>query len=355
MNKTKSFNIKPKYLKIILPVVFLLPAIKAPVSAQKKFKPHGKIEGKIFTDFNSSLNRVDNTKNFELKRAYLGYELEFAPHFSSKIRVDVGGAEFITPKVNSQYVFFKTAAVYYKTKKIMVGAGLQDTYQFKVEEKLWEKRYIMPTMPDYQKFNFSADIGVAFVYKIKRFDFDFSFFNGQGYKQFDADNAFRSSLGVTSYFLDKKILLRAYGDYSTDSLHMSSFTGLAGLNLKRLSFGAEYTFQKNYIYTSGHNRSGYSLFGQFNITSKFDIWFRIDDLWSDFNMILPEDPDLENKITYIDRWLERDGLYAFVGIEYIIVPKHLRVSANYRHHKPDGTGNMNYDYIFVNLEVKWSH
>ena len=319
-------------------------------SQENGFKPKGKIEGKIFTDFNYSLNHSDNTKNFELKRAYFGYELEFAKHFSAKVRLDVGGAEFITPEINNQYVFFKTAAAYYKTDKIMIGFGLQETYQFKVEEKLWGKRYVLPTMPDFQKFNFSADIGVAFVYKLKNFDFDLAFFNGQGYKQFDADNAFRSSVGITSYLFNRKLLLRAYGDYSTDSTHMASFTGLAGLKLERFSFGAEYTYQHNYIYTKGHMRSGYSFFSQYDITQKLGVWARIDGVWSNFDGLIPEMPDPSE---FKAKWRKRDGLYAFVGVQYIIVPKHLRASVNYQHHTPDGSGNMNSDFMYFNVEVKW--
>jgi len=338
-----------KLILTVISIIFINLGIQSQES-DKKFKPHGKIEGKIFTDFNASLNKGDDTKNFELKRAYFGYKMDFAKNFSAKVRLDVGGAEFITPEINNQYVFFKTAAVYYNTDKIMVGFGLQDTYQFKVEEKLWGKRYVLPTMPDYQKFNFSADIGAAFVYKLDRFDFDVSFFNGQGYKQFDADNAFRSGLGVTSYFLDKKILLRAFGDYSTDSTHMASFTGLAGLKLKNFSLGAEYTYQHNYIYTEGHMRNGYSIFSQFNFTPKLDIWLRIDDVWSNFNELSPEIPDHEG---YISKWEQRDGLYAFTGVEYLIVPKHLRASVNYQHHTPNGTVFKNSDFIYFNVEVKW--
>jgi len=317
---------------------------------KNRFNPHGKIEGKIFTDFNAGLNQGNNTKNFELKRAYFGYELEFAQHFSAKVRLDVGGAEFITPEINNQYVFFKTAAVYYKTDKIMIGFGLQDTYQFKLEEKLWGKRYVLPTMPDYQKFNFSADIGAAFVYRIRHFDFDISFFNGQGYKQFDADNAFRSSLGVTAYMFKRKFLLRAYGDYSTDSLHLASFTGLAGLKLKNFSLGAEYTYQHNYIYTDGHMRNGASVFSQFNFTEKLGLWFRIDQVWSDFSKLAP---DHKANDEFVTKWLKRDGLYAFTGMEYIIVPKHLRASVNYQHHTPDTSDYPGTDFIYFNVEVKW--
>jgi len=315
-----------------------------------KFKPHGKIEGKIFTNFNASMNKGDDSKNFELKRAYFGYKYAFAPKFSAKVRLDVGGAEFITPEINNQYVFFKTAAVYYNTNKIMIGFGLQDTYQFKVEEKLWGKRYVLPTMPDYQKFNFSADIGAAFVYKIKYFDFDISFFNGQGYKQFDADNAFRSSIGVTTYMFGRKLLLRAYGDYSTDSLHLASFTGLAGLKLDNFSLGAEYTCQHNYIYTDGHTRSGISVFSQFNFSEKLGLWFRVDQVWSNFDNLSPE---YRTDDEFINKWLKRDGLYALTGMEYVIVPKHLTASVNYRHHTPDDSSIDGTDFIYFNVEVKW--
>ncbi len=54
-------------------------------------------------------------------------------------------------------------------------------------------------MLDKQKFDFSADIGASAVYNFEDFSIDFSLFNGEGYKQLQQDDAFRTSLGVTGY------------------------------------------------------------------------------------------------------------------------------------------------------------
>jgi hypothetical protein len=95
-------------------------------------------------------------------------------------------------------------------------------------------------------------------------------------------------------------------------------------------------------------RNGASVFSQFNFTEKLGLWFRIDQVWSDFTRL---DSKVDDE--FISKWLKRDGLYAFTGVEYIIVPKHLRASVNYQHHTPDTSEFPGTDFIYFNVEVKW--
>ena len=322
-------------------------ALFACVHAQEKeeFKPHGKVEGRIFTNFNADVTGDGETKEFELKRAYLGYSYQITPELKAKIKLDVGGSEFIQEDVESQYAYFKTAAVYYEKDNWFVAFGLHDTYHFKVQEKLWGKRYVLPSMLDKQKFDFSADIGASAAYHFDNVSVDFSLFNGEGYKQLQQDDAFRAGLGVTGYLLNRKIILRGYSDYSSHDVHLASYTGFIGLDMDKWSLGAEYTFQKNYDYMEGHDRNAYSLFGQYNFTPKFGVWARVDGISSDF--VSDEDPE------YVDKWQEKDGTYFYPGVEYIIVPKHLKASLNYHHHVDDTASNSEDGQIFFNIEVRF--
>jgi hypothetical protein len=317
------------------------------------FKPSGKVEGRIFTNFNASLTSDDKTKTFELKRAYFGYKYNFAPGFTAKLKIDVGGEDFIKTGIDNQYVFFKTAAVYYEQDDWNLAFGLQDTYQFKVQEKLWGKRYVLPAMLDIQKFNFSADIGFSAAYKLEHFDIDFGVFNGEGYKQFQTDDAFRGSVGATAYLMDKKVIARAYTDRSTTSTLLYSYSGFLGLDLDEFTLGTEYTFQNNYGYTEGHDRTGFSVFSQYNFSPKFGLWFRLDQLASSYDEINPGDEGYDEYLDHKNKVDKIDGSYIFTGLEYVIVPKHMVSSLNYQHHSPKGEGNNNSSFIYLNLEIKF--
>ncbi len=333
-------------LKNLLSAIIAI-ALFTGINAQEKeaFKPHGKVEGRIFTNFNADVTGDGDAKGFELKRAYLGYQYQITPEIKAAVKLDVGGSEFILNDAEAQYAYFKTAAVYYEKDNWFVAFGLHDTYQFKVQEKLWGKRYVLPSMLDQQKFDFSADIGASAAYHFENVSLDFSLFNGEGYKQLQQDDAFRGSIGVTGYLLDKKIILRGYSDYSSRDVHLASYTAFAGLDMDKWSLGAEYTIQKNYIYTDGHDRNAYSLFGQYNFTPRFGIWARIDGITSDFTS--SEDADYIHKVQGID------GTYFYPGLEYIIVPKHLKASFNYHHHVDDTAAKDEDGQIYFNLEIRF--
>ncbi len=332
--------------------VAMLIAIAVRVEAQttEEFKPHGRMEGRIYTDFSADVVGDGDDKAFELKRAYFGYRYQITPEWRAHVRVDVGGSEFVIEDALAQYVFFKTAAVYYEKDNWFGAFGLHDTYQFKVQEGLWGKRYILPSMLDRQKFDFSADIGASGRYTTDQFSVDLALFNGEGYKQLQEDDAFRASLGVTGWFADKKIITRLYSDYSSATVHLASFTGFVGLDLDKFTLGAEFTHQNNYAYFDGHDRDAYSFFTQYNFTPRFGVWARIDGMHSTFDL---GDNFEGDKEAHINRWRSRDGEDIFAGVEYAVVPRRINTSLNYQHHRSDDTDPVNSGKIFFNVEVRF--
>jgi len=328
-----------------------LAAVMCMAHAQEtEFVPSGKLEGRIYTDFSADVVGDGDSKAFELKRAYFGYKYQITPEWKAHVRVDVGGSEFVIEDVLAQYVFFKTAALYYEKDNWFAAFGLHDTYQFKVQENLWGKRYILPSMLDKQKFDFSADIGVSGMYRTDNFSIDVALFNGEGYKQLQQDDAFRGSIGITGWFVDRKIIGRLYVDQSNASVHLGSYTGFVGLDLDKFTFGAEFTHQNNYTYIDGHNRDAYSLFTQYNITPRIGLWARIDGITSEFNF---DEPLSDDNMDYIAAWRSRDGEDIYGGIEYVIVPKRINTSLNYQHHRSDEAEAENSGKIFFNLEVRF--
>ncbi|WP_430809597.1 MULTISPECIES: hypothetical protein [unclassified Carboxylicivirga] len=335
-----------------LRLLIILFSIQTLVLSQENtpFKAHGELEGRLFLNFNADIVGDEHDKAFELKRAYLGYRYQITPQWRAHLRVDVGGSEFVIEDAQGQYVFFKTAAVYYEQDQWFAAFGLHDTYQFKPQERLWGKRYILPSMLDRQKFDFSADIGASGSYRGNNFTIDMALFNGEGYKQWQADDAFRGSLGVTSWLIDRKIIARLYTDYSTASVPLASITGFIGFDLKTFTLGAEYTFQNNYGYFDGHDRAAYSLFTQYNVTKRFGLWARIDGMNSTFNMGNAFDGD---EAEHIAHWQERDGEDIFAGVEYHVVPKHIKASLNYQHHRTNQATPVNSGKLFFNVEVSF--
>jgi len=332
-------------------IVALFATVMCITNAQEvEFKPSGKMEGRIYTDFSADIVGDGEDKAFELKRAYFGYRYQITPEWRAHVRVDVGGSEFIIEDVLNQYVFFKTAALYYEKDHWFAAFGLHDTYQFKVQENLWGKRYILPSMLDRQKFDFSADIGMSGQYRTDNFSIDVALFNGEGYKQLQDDDAFRGSIGVTGWFADRKLIARLYVDQSNANVHLGSYTGFIGLDLDKFTLGAEFTHQNNYIYTEGHNREAYSVFTQYNITPRVGLWARIDGMTSEFDF---DNPLTEDDVEYIAKWRGKDGQDIFGGVEYVIVPKRINTSLNYQHHRSDEAEAVNSGKIFFNIEVRF--
>ena len=325
----------------------------------EEFKPSGRVEGRIFADFSTDVTGNGHAKAFELKRAYLGYIYQISPEFKAHIRMDVGGNEFVIDGldegIESQYAFFKTAALFWEKNKWSAAFGLHDTYQFKEQETLWGKRYILPSMLDLQKFDFSADIGASARFRTNNFEMDLGFFNGEGYKQLQTDNAFRGSFGITGFFWDKKIIARGYIDQSSADVHLGSYTAFAGLDLDKFTLGAEFTHQNNYTYVEGHNRDAYSIFTQYNFTPRFGLWLRIDGLNSQFELEYDKNDAEEaaDAASYMNSWMKKDGLYTYTGIEYIIVPRRITTSLNYQHQTDDTADKNNTGRLFLNLEVKF--
>lgn len=55
-----------------------------------EFKPSGKPELTIFSNFHSSFADGQNASKFELARAYLGYSYSFSSTFSGRVTFEVG-------------------------------------------------------------------------------------------------------------------------------------------------------------------------------------------------------------------------------------------------------------------------
>ena len=141
----------------------------------------GKPAVKIFSNFNYDISAEDSEnafKEFEIKRAYLGYSHDINENFSTKITYDIGS----NSGGSSYTAFLKIAALKWKaTDNMSINIGMIGTKNFKFMEKVWGRRYIDKSAQDKYKWASSADAGVSMDYKLTdNVSIDAQVLNGEG-------------------------------------------------------------------------------------------------------------------------------------------------------------------------------
>lgn len=310
-------------------------------TAQKKveFKPHGEMIGKIFTNFNTSLSGEERRTGFEVKRAYLGYTRYISPKLSATLKLDIGDpSNDPTLALLKRFAYFKTAALFYTKGNIKVSFGLLDTYQFKVQEKFWSRRYIAKSFMDEYSFGTSADLGTNIQYKIGRYTFDAGMYNGEGYKRLQTDNSYMGALGFTANPFDF-LSLRLYGDIIMKSVTQSTYGIFAGLKFDKLQVAGEYNYKSNNRFIEDQNRFGYSIYSHYELLKNWKLFARYDKIESN----KPEDAEIP--------WnLSNDGTALWTGIEYSLL-KNLRIALDYQDWYSLAKNGEDESAIFMNIEV----
>jgi hypothetical protein len=307
-------------------------------SKNEEFKPDGKPLALIFSNFNTKISDGNSISQFQIKRAYLGYEYKFSKNWSGKLVFDVGN-----PGVGKHQVaaFLKNAYFKYKARKFSAAFGMISTTQFKVSEKIWGYRYLLKSFQDQYKFNASADMGVKVAYKFANFvSADFTVTNGEGYKKIEADSVLRFAFGTTLKPV-KNITARVYVDLmGTDTKQQSLATLLAYKGAKFI-LAAEYNYQKNNKMKDGHDIYGVSLFASYIPSNNVKIFARYDRLQSS---------TLKGETT---AWhLAHDGQYLVAGVEFEPT-KGVKLTPNIRNWTSDNSLKPNRLELFINCQVKF--
>ena len=263
----------------------------------------GKPSVKVFSNFNYNLTTVEGEaafKEFEIKRAYLGYQYNFDDKLSAKITFDVGADN------GSVYTaFLKIAALSWKASdKLTLNFGQVGAKNFKFQEKSWGNRYIAKSVQDEHKWASSADAGLTTDYKVNNnLSIDGQVLNGEGHKNSQEENGLlRGGFGITYTMIDR-IVLRlhkditprsAYGDNDA-SQHINALA--IAYNGSSFSLGAEKSRMMNASNILDNKKDLLSVFGNYTLSEKYSFFGRYDNLSSE------EDWNLEN-----------DGDYAVFGI-----------------------------------------
>ena len=298
----------------------------------------GKPSVKVFSNFNYNLSSEEGEtafKEFEIKRAYLGYSYKIDEQFSTKITFDVGNNE----SGSAYTAFLKIASLKWKNSdKLTLNVGMVGTKNFKFMEKSWGRRYIEKSAQDKYKWANSADLGVTADYKISdNLAIDAQILNGEGYKKAqDNLGLFRGGLGVT-YKISTNLALRLYQDItprstytdSTDSQYISTASlAYSGTNF---SLGYEASLKQNADnIIADEEKSLMSIYGSYKLNDDYTLFARYDDATE----------------------TAKEGSYTIYGIERQMT-KGVTVALNMQSWTDAADGSEAENTLYLNLEYKF--
>ena len=318
--------------------------------SEEEFKPSGKIIARSFFDYSSGLNNKENKSGFDITRAFLGYNYQFAPSLSGRVIID--GASGRSSSGNLETTL-RNAYLNWNNAGLDINVGVTGLLQFSTQEDYWKHRYILRSFQDLNRMAPSVDLGVTIKYDFSSFlSSDFSMTNGEGHRKISQDNSTRYALGVDFYPL-QNTLFRVYTDIYVESEEMRdaapegvtnigyknqyTLALLLGYQNEEISFGAEYNRVFNKGFIAKKDYFGYSIYSSVKLNSKWRAFARYDLLDS---TTFPE---------FANPWNSSDGQLVIAGVEFRPY-KQLKIAPNIRNINPDRLKSER--YIFINAEFE---
>jgi hypothetical protein len=308
-----------------------------------EYKPSGKPFATIYANFHKGItgSALDEAA-FELVRGYIGYEYILSAEFYAKINVDVGSPDDLSPisKIR-RYAYFKNAFLRYTKQNFEVDFGLITLKQFKLQEDIWERRYLMKTIADEHRLGSSADLGVNIFYSFsEKIDADFTVMNGEGYSSLQMDDIFKYSLGSTLRFPENFTSRIVYdlmhnGISETTLLLFSSYDFRSKWNI-----AAEYIIRKNNGWKDHHNINAVSIYGKYKLNEQYQLFARYEIVES--NVLDGES---------LPWHLANDGTALVAGIQFRPINK-ITMALNYHDWYPRAVNMEGGGFIYVDLEIK---
>jgi len=311
----------------------------------KPFTPSGKVSTTIFTSFQTHTVGNDVTETgFILDRAYLGYTYNATEALSGEVKIDVGSPSDISDselELKRRFMYVRNAYGKYKIDNTTFCFGIINTTTYKLQETTWGYRYLYKSFMDQHKFAQSGDIGISVEHSIADYlSIDASVTNGEGYSKLQADQDFVYQLGAV-FKPSKHVTFRLTGDYSNLQYKPVTIGGFISIKpIEELTLSAEYNSKLNYEGKEERNLAGASVYANYKITDKVQLFARRDNLES--NTL---DGD-ENPWNY-----SKDGAAYIGGVEYSPT-KQLRIAANYQNWIYANTSKETKQLFGVFAEIK---
>jgi hypothetical protein len=240
-----------------------------------------------------------------------------------------------------RYAYFKNAFLQYTHNRLEVEFGLISMKQFKLQEDIWERRYLMKTVADEYQLGSSADLGVNFNYAFtKNISADFTIMNGEGYSNIQTDNIFKYSIGSTVW-LTKGFVSKLFCDFTHNKINESTILFFTSYDYnKKWNIAGEFVFRENDGWEANQNIFALSVYGKYNLTGKYQLFARYDRVTSNI---------LKGKT---NPWnLASDGTALVAGIQFNPI-KNIKMALNYHDWYPWAANAEGGGFIFLDLEVK---
>jgi hypothetical protein len=351
---------------VLFSVLFFLEVTNLTAQNDSTFKPSGKVIIQVIDRTLVEMNGEDVKYGMYINRAFFGYRYFFHPKWSGTIVIDAGRPTVFgnltvndtsgnTLPVSYDYtegsyytIMLKFAYVEFNpTSKLKIQAGgiLQNHYI--TQEKFWGYRYILETFQDRYYRTPSSDLGfIAYYAPLDWLSFDAAITNGEGIR-FNQE-----SFGNVKYAagVDVKPLKgwtnRLFFDAAPSDNQatpatrqlLSFFTGYRQPLMFRI--GAEYNYYWNYANINNNDLFGISVYGSWEITERFEVFARFDDLKS----------NTLNGAT--DPWhLAKDGQAYIAGAHYVPV-KNIALSLSYQGWKPNDDSFNYSNTLALSFEFK---
>lgn len=309
----------------------------------ESFVPSGKPFATIYANFHRGITGgATDEAAFELVRGYIGYEYQFSPEFYAKINVDVGSPDDLSPisKIR-RYAYFKNAFLRYSQQKLQIEFGLISLKQFKLQEDIWERRYLMKTIADEHRLGSSADLGVNFHYRFSDIlDADLTMMNGEGYSSLQMDDVFKYSLGSTVR-IPRNFTSRIVYDIMHNEISESTWLFFSSYDFRKVwNLAGEFVYRQNNGWKANHDIYAWSFYGKYNLNEKYQLFARYDRIESNI---------LEGETL---PWrLANDGSALVAGIQFRPISK-ITMALNYHDWYPWAANMEGGGFIFLDLEVK---
>lgn len=304
---------------------------------EENFKPSGKAEVRIFTNYTSSFSDGNNFNKFDVTRAYLGYIYDFSKNFRGRITYDVGN-----PGAGKNFYsgFLKFAYLQYKSDKFSLMGGMIPLYQYTLTDEKWGYRYILNPFHNEYSFGTPADMGIGAEYKFAPWmSADLILVNGEGFKTMEGDSAFKAGIGITVYPV-KDLLVRGYFDtMKRAGVNQQTSELLAVYENKSFKLSASYNYQKDHGLVKGNDYSGYTFNGSLFLKG-ITLIGRYDNLES------------VTKSGASNPWnFAKDGKFFLAGLEFAPV-KGVKMSPNYQGWKPADSGRPFVSRLSLHVDIK---
>jgi len=327
---------------IFLSIGFLLPQSSNSQDTESiSFVEKTEFIGKIYSNFRADLNNINN-KSFNVTRAYLGFETEIAPYYKIILKLDIGSPEDLSDFSRiKRYAYFKNAGLVYAKDNLSLSFGIIDMFQFKIQEKFWDHRYLYKSFMDEHRFSTSADIGGRIEYRLNYWlSGDLTISNGEGYAKIQMDNSFKTGFGTTIN-ASKHLKFRLYYDYmNKNETTQSTVSFFSGLIIQKFKIGGDVNMVINATNESNQNKWGYSVYSMYKLKKRWEVFVRYDMLSS--TKLEGEDYGWN---------YSQDGSALIAGIQFQPIPK-INIALNYQDWYPYPQNLDNDSYIYIHFEFK---